>query len=57
MPHPRKKAKKEPNDTQKKEKILEKLVHVKEDKGYDAKECYFVDKTIIEEYFVCFPFG
>jgi hypothetical protein len=41
MWHPRKKVKKEPSDMKKKEKILEKLVHAKEDKGYDAKECFF----------------
>jgi hypothetical protein len=36
---------------------LEKIVHAKEDKGYNAKEYRFVDKTIGEEYSVCFPFG
>jgi hypothetical protein len=28
---------KKPNDSQKNEKVLEKLVHAKEDKGYNAK--------------------
>jgi hypothetical protein len=32
-------------------------MHVKKDKGYDVKECCFVDKTIGEEYFMCFLFG
>jgi hypothetical protein len=57
MWHLMKKFKKELSDTHKKEKVLEKLVHAKEDKGYDAKECRFVDKTIGEEYYMCFPFG
>jgi hypothetical protein len=57
MRHPKKKAKKEPSDAQKKEKVLEKFVHAKEDKGYDAKVCHFVDKIIKEEYSMCLPFG
>lgn len=57
MRRPKKKARKEPSDVQKKEKILEKLMHAKEDKGYDANVCCFVDKIIKEEYYVCFPFG
>jgi hypothetical protein len=36
---------------------LEKLVHVKKDKGYNANEYHFVDKTIGEKYYLCFPFG
>jgi hypothetical protein len=52
MRRPNKKAKKKPNDRQKKEKVLEKLMHAKEDKGCDAKVCCFVDKTIREYYFV-----
>jgi hypothetical protein len=43
MRHPKKKVRKELSDTQMKEKVLEKLVHAKEDKGYDTKECHFVD--------------
>jgi hypothetical protein len=49
-------VKKMPNDTQK-EKVLEKLVHGKEDKLYNAKECHFVDKTIGDKYSMCFPFN
>ncbi len=29
----------------------------KKDKGYDAKECCVVDKTIGKEYSMWFPFG
>lgn len=36
---------------------MEKLVHVKEDKGYDVKECRFVDETIKDENSMCFPFA
>ncbi len=32
-------------------------MHTKEEKGYDPKECHFVDKTIEEEYSMCFPFS
>ncbi len=54
---PRKKVRKEPYDVQKKEKALKELVHAKEDKGYDVKECRFVDKTIEDEYSMWFPFA
>jgi len=57
MQHPRKEVRKKPNDAQKKEKVLEKLVHAKTNKGYNAKECRFVDKSIKEEYSMCSPFG
>ncbi len=52
-----KKPRKEKTKAQKKEKILKTIVLEKEEKGFDAKECHFVAKSIGEEYDICFLFG